>query len=168
MSKITVTGHTGRDIVFESEYGHCMISQEVEIIDAPSTLYGYEEQDIVLVSDLHVRPEYRRKGHGRVLLRAAIAYVKRKFPHLPLKILLTSTLVRDSRRLRRIPLSAWNIGDNNQKKLLTTFLDSDKVFSTAREKVYRNLGMSFTIRGYTSCLSATSLRSLRLLIRSKV
>ena len=60
MSKITVTRHTGRDIVFESEYGHCMISQEVEIIDAPSTLYGYEEQDIVLVSDLHVRPEYRR------------------------------------------------------------------------------------------------------------
>ena len=86
MSKITVTGHTGRDIVFESEYGHCMISQEVEIIDAPSALYGYEEQDIVLVSDLHVRPEYRRKGHGRVLLRAAIAYAKRKFPHLPLKI----------------------------------------------------------------------------------
>lgn len=86
MSKITVTGHTGRDIVFESEYGHCMISQEVEIIDAPSALYGYEERDIVLVSDLHVRSEYRRKGHGRVLLRAAVDYAKAEFPHFPVRL----------------------------------------------------------------------------------
>lgn len=86
MSKITVTGHTGRDIVFESEYGYCMISQEVEIIDAPSALYGYEERDIVLVSDLHVSPEHRRQGHGRALLRAAVDYAKAEFPHFPVRL----------------------------------------------------------------------------------
>lgn len=89
MNQITVTVDKRVGVIFKSPFGVCTLSHDVEFIDvpcSPENPEGYEEAPYVLISGLDVIPEYRRQGHGRVLLRAAVDYAKRKFPHLSLKL----------------------------------------------------------------------------------
>jgi GNAT superfamily N-acetyltransferase len=89
MSQITVTIDPRVGIIFKSSFGACTLSHDVEFIDVPCSPdfpEGYDEVPYVLISGLDVVPEYRRQGHGRALLRAAIAYAKAEFPHLPLRL----------------------------------------------------------------------------------
>lgn len=89
MSQITVTIDKRVGIIFKSPFGVCTLSHDVEFIDvpcSPENSEGYDEVPYVLISGLDVSPEYRRQGHGRALLRAAIDYAKAEFPHIPLKL----------------------------------------------------------------------------------
>lgn len=89
MSQITVTVDPRVGIIFKSSFGVCTLSHDVEFIDVPCSPENpecYEEVPYVLISGLDVTPEHRRQGHGRALLRAAIAYARAEFPHLPLKL----------------------------------------------------------------------------------
>lgn len=89
MNQITVTIDKRVGIIFKSPFGVCTLSHDVEFRDvpcSPENPEGYEEAPYVLISGLDVSPEYRRQGHGRALLRAAIDYAKVEFPHIPLKL----------------------------------------------------------------------------------
>ena len=89
MSQITVTIDKRVGVIFKSPFGVCTLSHDIEFIDVPCSPEnpdGYDEAPYVLISGLDVAPECRRQGHGRALLRAAIAYAKAEFPHLPLKL----------------------------------------------------------------------------------
>lgn len=89
MSQITVTIDKRVGIIFKSSFGACTLSHDVEFIDvpcSPENPEGYDEVPYMLISGLDVSPEHRRQGHGRTLLRAAVDYAKREFPHLPLKL----------------------------------------------------------------------------------
>lgn len=89
MNQITITVDKRVGVIFKSPFGVCTLSHDVEFIDvpcSPENPEGYEEVPYVLISGLDVSPEHRRQGHGRALLRAAIDYAKREFPHLPLRL----------------------------------------------------------------------------------
>lgn len=89
MDQITITEDKHVGVIFKSPFGVCTLSHDIEFIDvpySPENPEGYDEVPYVLISGLDVVPEYRRQGHGRALLRAAIAYAKAEFPHLPLKL----------------------------------------------------------------------------------
>lgn len=89
MNQITVTMDQRVGIIFRSEFGNCILSHDVEFRDvpySPENPEGYEEDPYVLISGIDVSPRHRRQGHGRALFQAAISYVKREFPHLPLRL----------------------------------------------------------------------------------
>lgn len=89
MSQISITIDKRVGIIFKSPFGVCTLSHDVEFIDvpcSPENPEGYDEVPYVLISGLDVSPEYRRQGHGRALLRAAVDYAKAEFPHIPLKL----------------------------------------------------------------------------------
>lgn len=89
MNQITITVDKRVGIIFKSPFGVCTLSHDVEFRDvpcSPENPEGYEEVPYVLISGLDVSPEHRRQGHGRTLLRAAVDYAKREFPHIPLKL----------------------------------------------------------------------------------
>lgn len=89
MSQITITVDPRVGIIFKSSFGVCTLSHDVEFIDvpcSPENPEGYEEVPYLLISGLDVSSAYRRQGHGRALLRAAIAYANAEFPHLPLRL----------------------------------------------------------------------------------
>lgn len=89
MNQITITVDKRVGVIFKSSFGACTLSHDVEFIDvpcSPENPEGYEEVPYLLISGLDVSSAHRRQGHGRALLRAAIAYAKAEFPHLPLKL----------------------------------------------------------------------------------
>lgn len=89
MSQITITVDPRVGIIFKSSFGACTLSHDVEFIDvpcSPENPEGYEEAPYLLISGLDVSSAHRRQGHGRALLRAAIAYARAEFPHLPLRL----------------------------------------------------------------------------------
>lgn len=89
MSQITITVDPRVGIIFKSPFGACTLSHDIEFIGvpcSPENPEGYDEIPYMLISGLDVSPEYRRRGYGRALLRAAIDYAKAEFPRLPLKL----------------------------------------------------------------------------------
>lgn len=89
MNQITITVDKHVGIIFKSPFGVCTLSHDVEFRDvpcSPENPEGYEEVPYLLISGLDVSSAHRRQGHGRALLRAAIAYAKAEFPHLPLRL----------------------------------------------------------------------------------
>lgn len=89
MNQITITVDKRVGVIFKSSFGVCTLSHDVEFIDvpcSPENPEGYEEVPYVLISGIRVGSEYRRRGYGRALLRAAIDYAKAEFPRLPLKL----------------------------------------------------------------------------------
>lgn len=89
MSQITITEDKHVGVIFKSPFGVCTLSHDIEFIDvpySPENPEGYKEVPYLLISGIRVDPEHRRQGHGRALLRAAIAYAKGGFPHLPLRL----------------------------------------------------------------------------------
>lgn len=89
MSQITITIDKRVGIIFKSSFGVCTLSHDIEFIDvpcSPENPEGYNEAPYVLISGLDVTPEHRRQGHGRALLQAAVAYARKEFPDLPIKL----------------------------------------------------------------------------------
>ena len=89
MSQITITEDKHVGVIFKSPFGVCTLSHDIEFIDvpySPENPEGYKEVPYLLISGIRVGSEYRRRGHGRALLRAAIDYAKSEFPHLPLRL----------------------------------------------------------------------------------
>lgn len=89
MNQITVTMDQRVGIIFKSSFGVCTLSHDVEFIDvpcSPENPEGYDEIHYVLISGLDVSPKHRRQGHGRALLQAAVAYARKEFPHLPVRL----------------------------------------------------------------------------------
>jgi GNAT superfamily N-acetyltransferase len=89
MNQITITVDKHVGIIFKSPFGVCTLSHDVEFRDvpcSPENPEGYEEEPYALISGIDVSRGHRRQGHGRALLRAAIDYAKREFPHLPLRL----------------------------------------------------------------------------------
>lgn len=89
MSQITVTIDKHVGVIFKSPFGVCTLSHDIEFIDvpcSPENPEGYDEVPYVLISGIRVDPEHRRQGHGRALLQAAVAYARKEFPHLPVRL----------------------------------------------------------------------------------
>lgn len=89
MSQITITIDKRVGIIFKSSFGVCTLSHDIEFIDvpcSPENPEGYEERPYMLISGLDVSPEHRRQGHGRTLLQAAVAYARKEFPDLPVRL----------------------------------------------------------------------------------
>lgn len=89
MNQITITVDKHVGIIFKSPFGVCTLSHDVEFRDvpcSPENPESYEEEPYALISGIDVSRGHRRQGHGRALLRAAIDYAKREFPHIPLKL----------------------------------------------------------------------------------
>lgn len=89
MNKITVTIDPRVGIIFKSQFGVCTLSHDIEFRDVPCSPErpeGYEEDPYLLISGLDVSSEHRRQGHGRALLQAAVAYARKEFPDLPIKL----------------------------------------------------------------------------------
>lgn len=89
MNQITVTIDKRLGIIFKSTFGVCTLSHDVEFRDvpcSPENPEGYDEVPYVLISGLDVSPAHRRQGHGRALLQAAVAYARKEFPELPIKL----------------------------------------------------------------------------------
>ena len=89
MNKITVTIDPRVGIIFKSQFGVCTLSHDIEFRDVPCSPErpeGYEEDPYLLISGLDVSSEHRRQGYGRALLRAAVAYARKEFPDLPIKL----------------------------------------------------------------------------------
>ena len=89
MSQTTVTIDKHVGVIFKSPFGVCTLSHDIEFIDvpcSPENPEGYDEVPYVLISGIRVDPEHRRQGHGRALLQAAVAYARKEFPHLPVRL----------------------------------------------------------------------------------
>lgn len=89
MNQITVTIDPRVGIIFKSQFGVCTLSHDIEFRDVPCSPErpeGYEEDPYLLISGLDVSSEHRRRGHGRALLQAAVAYARKEFPDLPIKL----------------------------------------------------------------------------------
>lgn len=89
MSRITITIDPRVGIIFKSSFGICILSHDIEFIGvpcSPENPEGYDEMPYVLISGLNVNLRHRRQGHGRALLQAAIAYARKEFPHLPVRL----------------------------------------------------------------------------------
>lgn len=89
MDQITITIDPRVGIIFKSLFGTCTLSHDIEFIDAPCSPEnpeGYEEVPYLLISGFDVSQGHRRQGHGRALLQAAVAYARKEFPHLPVRL----------------------------------------------------------------------------------